>query len=266
MLIKLLPRGSTYMKSSKFSRGCFRVIRSILKWVYPVITVEGAENLPDEPCIAVGNHSHMHGPLAGEFYFPGVRKIWCAHQMMYWKEVPAYTFQDFWSGKPKWTHWFYHIASYVITPLSVCLFKNAKTIPVYRDNRLLTTFKLTISALEDGVNVIIFPECYTPYNNIVYQFQDKYIDVAKLYYKRTGKTVPFVPLYIAPNLKKMFIGKPTVFDPNAPICQERQRITNYLMEEISGIAINLPRHTVVPYPNISSKYYPQNVPTQEKKQ
>jgi len=248
------------MKSSKFSQACFWVLRKILKWVYPRISVEGQDNLPEETCIVVGNHSHMHGPLAGEFYFPGKRKMWCAHQMMYLKEVPAYTFEDFWSLKPKWTHWFYHIASYLIAPLSVCLFRNARTIPVYRDNRLLTTFKLTISALEDSTNVIIFPECYDTYNHIVYQFQDKYIDVAKLYYKRTGKALRFVPLYVAPNLKTMYIGKPTVFDPNAPIEQERKRITDYLMEQITEIAVNLPVHTVVPYPNVGAKCYPKNIP------
>ena len=70
------------MKSSKFSMACFRVLRKILEWVYPKISVEGQENLPQESCIVVGNHSHMHGPLAGEFYFPGKRKMWCAHQMM----------------------------------------------------------------------------------------------------------------------------------------------------------------------------------------
>jgi len=246
------------MDSSKFSKACFQVLRWILGVVYPKITVEGQENLPQEPCMVVGNHSHMHGPLGGEFYFPGKRLMWCAHQMMYWKEVPAYTFEDFWSLRPKWTHWFYHILSYIITPLSVCLFRNAKTIPVYRDNRLITTFKLTVSALEDGTNVIVFPECYTPYNHIVYQFQDRFIDVAKLYYKRTGKALPFVPLYVAPALKKMYIGKPTLFDPTAPAEQERQRIANYLMEEITGIAVNLPLHTVVPYPNVPRKQYPKN--------
>ena len=252
------------MKKNKFSYLCFRIIRWILGLVYPKITVEGAENLPEESCIVVGNHSHMHGPLGGEFYFPGKRLMWCAHQMMYWKEVPAYTFEDFWSLRPKQTHWFYHVLSYLITPLSVCLFRNAKTIPVYRDNRLITTFKLTVSALEDNTNVIIFPECYTPYNHIVYQFQDRFIDVAKLYHKRTGKAVPFVPLYVAPSLKKMYIGKPTLFDPTAPIEQERVRIANYLMEEITRIAVSLPQHTVVPYPNVPKSQYPQNISNEEK--
>jgi len=111
--------------------------------------------------------------------------------------------------------------------------------------------------------VIIFPECYEPHNHIVYQFQDKFIDVAKLYYKRTGKAVSFVPMYIAPALKKLYIGKPTVFNPDVPVDQERQRIAGYLMDEITDIAVNLPRHRVVPYPNLPKKAYPYNKEAQK---
>lgn len=246
------------MKKNPISYACYRVIRGLVWLFYPKMTVEGTENLPEEACIVVGNHTQMNGPICGELYFPGKRKIWCAHQMMYLKEVPAYAFQDFWSSKPKWIRWFYRLLSYIIAPISACVFTNANTIPVFRDNRLLTTFKQTIAQLEEGSSIIIYPECYEPHNNIVYQFQDKFIDVAKLYYKRTGKTVSFVPMYIAPNLKKMYIGKPTVFNPEAPINEERQRIADYLMDAVTELAVNLPRHKVVPYPNMPKKDYPYN--------
>ena len=246
------------MKKKTFSYICFRVIRYLIWLFYPKITVEGTENLPKEPCVVVGNHTQMNGPICGEIYFPGKRRIWCAHQMMDFKEVPAYAFEDFWSGKPKWTHWFYRLLSYIIAPISVCLFNNAQTIPVYYDSRLLTTFKQTVSALQENTNVIIFPECYDPYNHIVNRFRDQFISIAKTYYKRTGKALPFVPLYIAPALKKIYIGKPIVFDPDAPIEQERQRICTYLMDEVTNIAVHLPRHRVVPYPNLPKKDYPYN--------
>lgn len=247
-------------KRNGFSYGCFRVIRRLVQIFYPKITVEGLENLPADGCIVVGNHTQMNGPICGELYFPGKRKIWCSHQMMYVKEVPAYAFEDFWSGKPRWTHWFYKLLSYIIAPIAACVFQNAYTIPVFRDNRLLTTFKKTIHALQEEEKVIIYPECYEPHNHIVYQFQDKFVDVAKLYYKRTGKAVSFVPLYIAPALKKMYLGKPIVFCPDNPMDEERQRICNYLMDSITEIAVSLPKHRVVPYPNIPKKEYPQNIP------
>lgn len=239
---------------------CYRAIRGLVWAFYPKITVEGTENLPEESCIVVGNHTQMNGPICGEIYFPGKRRIWCAHQMMYLKEVPAYAFQDFWSGKPKVIRWFYKILSYIIAPISACVFNNARTIPVFRDNRLLTTFKLTVSALEAEENVIVFPECYEPHNHIVNQFQSRFIDVAKIYYKRTGKELSFVPMYIAPKLKKMFIGKPIRFRADEPMEQERERICQYLMDAVTQIAVNLPRHIVVPYANVSKKEYRENIP------
>lgn len=254
------------MKNTKkhpFRRGVYCFIRRLILIFYPKIQVEGAENLPEDTAIIVGNHTQMNGPICAELFVPGKNTTWCAHQMMEAKEVPAYAFQDFWSKKPKWTHPFFKLLSYIITPLSVAVFNEAKTIPVYHDARLISTFKQTIKALDDGTNVIIFPECYTPHNNIVYQFQDKYIDVAKLYYKRTGKCLDFVPLYVAPKLKKMYIGKPIRFCPENTIEEERLRITNYLMNQITEIAVGLPYHIVVPYPNMPKKNYPTNRPKEE---
>ncbi len=248
------------MKKNRFSYICYRIIRFFVWVFYPKITVEGVENLPTEPCIVVGNHTQMNGPICAELYFPGKRKTWCAYQMMYLKEVPAYAFEDFWSGKPKWTHWFYRLLSYVIAPVSACVFTNADTIAVFRDNRLLTTFKHTLSALESGENVIIFPECYDPHNHIVYQFQDRFVDVAKLHYKRTGKALAFAPLYIAPTLKKMFIGKSIDFCPDLPMEEQRRQICDYLMAEITKLADSQPLHRVVPYPNVPKREYPYNIP------
>lgn len=238
----------------------FRILKGLIWLIYPKIEVVGTENLPDNPAIIVGNHTQMNGPIACELYFPGNRYTWCAGEMMHLKEVPAYAYRDFWSGKPKYSRWFYKILSYIIAPLSVCVFNNANTIGVYRDKRIISTFRNTVSKLQDGANVVIFPECNEKHNHIIYNFQDKFIDIAKLYYKKTGKELSFVPLYIAPKLKKMYLGKPICFSASNDLEQERRRICDYLMAEITEIACNLPLHTVVPYRNIPKKYYPTNIP------
>lgn len=249
----------------KISYRCYRIIRWFVKLFYPKIQPVGQENLPDEPCLVVGNHSKMNGPIACELYFPTDRYTWCAGQMMHLKEVPAYAFQDFWSHKPGWCRWFYKGLSYVIAPVSVCVFNNAKTIPVYRDSRIITTFKQTVKRLKEGESVVIFPEHAEPYNHILCDFQDKFIDIAKIYYKQTGKKLPFVPLYIAPNLKQMHLGEPVWFDPEAPMDQERQRIKEELMQRITNLAEALPRHQIVPYLNVPKSQYPYNIPLQEQK-
>lgn len=236
----------------------YKAVKWLVKVCYPKIEVVGAENIPDEPVVIVGNHSQMNGPIACELYIPGHHYTWCAGQMMHLKEVPAYAYQDFWCHKPKGVRWFYKLLSYLIAPLSVLIFNNANTVGVYRDTRIISTFKNTVSKLCDGANVVVFPEHEVKRNQIINEFQDRFVDVAKLYYKKTGKELAFVPLYIAPKLKKMYLGEPIRFRADSPIEEERRRICEYLMEQITDIACALPEHTVVPYSNIPKKEYPSN--------
>lgn len=238
----------------------YKVIKWLVKVFYPKIEVVGVDNLPDEPVMVVGNHTQMNGPIACELYFPGNRYTWCAGEMMHLKDVPAYAYKDFWSNKPKYIRWFYKLLSYIIAPLSVCVFNNAQTIGVYHDARIISTFKQTVQRLQEGSSVVIFPEHDVPHNHIICQFQDKFIDIAKLYYKRTKKELAFVPLYIAPTLKKLYLGKPIRFCAANPMEEERARICEYLMKEITEIAVSLPEHTVVPYNNVPKKDYPSNIP------
>lgn len=217
------------------------------------------ENIPDEPCIIVGNHSHMDGPIVCELYFPDNSYTWCASEMMTVREVPAYAFQDFWSNKPKLTRPFYKLLSYIIAPLSAILFTYARTIGVYRGTKIMSTFKETVAKLKDGNNIVIFPEHNVPHNNIVYDFQEGFVNVARIYHKQTGIEIPFVPLYIAPKLKTAYLGKPIKFSADTPIDEERRRICDCLMESITEIAVNLPEHTVTPYPNLPKKFYPKNI-------
>lgn len=238
----------------------FRILKAIVKLVYPKIEIVGLDNLPTEPCMIVANHCQLNGPIVGEVCFPGKRKIWTAWQVMRWKEAPSYAFQDFWSQKPKWTHWYFKAMAYLVTPLLVYVNTHASTIPVYHDMRLMTTFRETIAALQAGENVIIFPEYDQKHNHIVYEFQDKFVDVARMYYKKTGKVLQFVPMYVAPKLKQAVLGEPIPFDVTADHKAERGRIKDALMEAVTGIAISLPRHTVIPYRNIPKRLYPTNIP------
>ncbi len=67
-----------------------------------------------------------------------------------------------------------------------------------------------------------------------------------------------VPMYIAPKLRKLVLGKPIVFCALALIAEERRRICGYLMYKITRLACALPLHTVIPYRNIPKKDYPKN--------
>lgn len=235
-----------------------RVIRKAVDLVYPKMELVGLENLPSEPSIIVGNHSQAHGPIITEERLPFDHYTWCVWQMMNRDEVAAYAYADFWSKKPKSIRWLYWLISRVIPIPASYIMSHGRTIPVYRDSRCLATFRKTMEKLEDGYHIVIYPEHYVPYNHILWEFEDRFIDVARLYYKRTGKCLHFVPMYLAPKLRKICFGKPICFQPDRPIAAERERIRKELMESITQIAVSLPPHTVVPYPNVPKKQYPSN--------
>lgn len=224
----------------------------------PKFQPEGIENLPDGPAIVVGNHSQAFGPVAAELYFPRAHYTWCISEMMERERVADYAYQDFWSKKPALIRPFFRLVSYMLPRISEIVFTNADTIPVYRDKRLMKTFQLSSDKLKDGASVVIFPEEYTEYNNIVHKFQRGFVHLGKYYYKQTREPVPFVPMYVCPKLGKLVFGKPIMYDPTTASAEEAERICSYLQDSISEIAYNMPRHRVVPYPNVSKRNYPTN--------
>lgn len=236
----------------------FKLIKGAVRFFYGKMEIVGLENLPEENAVLVGNHTQMNGPICGELFLPENCFTWCAGQMMDRKEVPAYAFADFWSQKSKFTQPIYKVISRIIAVPAEFIFNNARTIAVYRDMRIMSTFKETIKKLKDGCNILIFPEKDEKYNNILYKFQENFIDVAKLYYKKTGKLLTFVPLYIAPRLRKIYIGRGILFNGENDMETERTRICTYLVDEITQMARSLPLHVVVPYRNIGRRHYLTN--------
>lgn len=242
-------------KKEKRGGVIFNITASIVRIFYRKREILGLENLSEEPALIVGNHAQAHGPISCQLFFPTKKKIWCIGQMMHVKEVPSYAYKDFWMYKPKWIRWFFKILSYVIALPASYYLSRGDTLAVYKDARLLATYKETMVKLEEGNNIIIFPECHEDFNDIVNEFQDKFVDVAKLYYKKTGKALEFVPMYNAAKIKKIVLGKPIKYDPNIDINEQRKIICDYLKEEITRIAKELPRHKVIPFKNIKKKDY-----------
>lgn len=242
----------------------YRLIYRIIWFLSPKYTLCGAEKLPDEPCVIIGNHCQMYGPIAAELYLPRPHYIWCIGEMMNRKEVPAYAFQDFWSMKPGAVRWFYRLMSHLIAPLAEYLFTNAHTIPVRHDARVMTTFRKSVDSLNNGADIVIFPEKNEPYNGILWRFQEHFADLAKMVYRKTGKAACFVPMYTAPRLSSIHFGEPVRYNPEAADAEERERICEAMMSAISDLAAALPQHTVVPYPNIPKGDYPLNTDRTDK--
>lgn len=230
----------------------YKICAPFVKIFYRRTESVGLENLPKEPCIIAGNHAQMNGPVNAEFYFPTKKLIWCDGPMMVRKEFPKYAYNNFFGGKP---NVFQKISMHILAPLITYIFRNADALPVYRDMRIMQTYKSTIDTLEQGVNIVILPECPDEFNEITNKFNEYFVDVARLYYKKTKKELSFVPMYYCKEFRKNLFGKPIKFDGTAPIETERKRICEYLMAEITNLAKTLPPHKVIPFNAVKKKDY-----------
>ena len=246
-------------KHKKKSPALFRFIRFLAWVIFPKFTTEGTENLPDEAVIFVGNHSKANGPVFSQLYTPRECYTWTISSMMNKKKVPDYAYTDFWSKKPKCIRWIYRLTSYIIGPIAAYVMTNADTIAVYHDKRVLNTFKESVEMMEEGTDIFVFPECYDEHNNIVHDFQRGFIDVARVDFKKTKRSTPFVPVYICPELKRAVFGKPIYYNNENDAKEEKERVANALMDAISEIAYSLPEHRVVQYNNIRKRHCPKNI-------
>ena len=216
----------------------------------------GLENIPDEPSLIISNHSQTYGPVVSQTRFPFTVYTWCTGEMLDKKEIPDYAMKDFWANCSKFKRGACLVFIKMISPMVAHVFNGLNAVGVYKDARIMVTFKHTVELLKQGEHVIIFPEKHSHYNNVINDFQDKFIDVARLYYKSTGKAVKFVPTYIAPRLKTVVFGKPISYSADTDVNVVREEISNYLKEEITNLALELPSHKVVPYENLPKKQYP----------
>lgn len=114
-------------------------------------------------------------------------------------------------------------------------------IPVSRKEpgKLATTLRQSVSMLEKGRCVTIFPETGIPEYSLtsVSPFFSGFAVLGRLYMRKTGKTLRFCPCYIDEQHHEISFGTPVSFDPDhADVTDECNRISDELNESIRSMA------------------------------
>ena len=90
-----------------------------------------------------------------------------------------------------------------------------------------------MEALVEGYNIVLFPEKdELLYNRNLKDFYTGFVHLARKFHIRTGKVLPFYPVYIDKRTRSITVGKPVVYNPEAVFKSERERLANLLMEAI----------------------------------
>ena len=223
-----------------------RMLMTILRRVMPH-EVKGAENVrlqEGDPVVYLCNHGELYGPVAGMLYCPGFVRPWtiselCCDAQEATAYVKRYTLKKVdWADKTK-----QRVAS-VLAKATLRLMQKVQSIPVFRHKprELMTTFRKSVEALQQGANLLIFPEDPdTDPNSPGYKsgrppalFRG-FPMLAQVYYNRTGKRCRFVPVLCHKAGRTVSFGEEILYDPDNDPIAERDRIVDEAYNQMQAL-------------------------------
>ena len=188
----------------------------------------------DEPVVYVARHLNTHGP------FTTIKWLnFDVHPMVlncFFRQKDCYRqFNDFTfsvrQNKKKRRFGLKAFVSSIFVSKSI---RALKAVPVYRNGKeSVKTFKKAMECLQKGESLIVYPDIeYTASSDKISDIYDGFLYLGQLYYKRTGKELRFVPIYI--NDEKRSINEKSAvivndFKQDAPFAKE------YLENAINNI-------------------------------
>lgn len=195
-----------------------------------MLKVDKLDQLP-QPCVLLCRHRNMRGPVYTIMHWAGQARPW-----IYW---PFFTKADFYQQMYGYTltkrlGWPDGLAKAMARLLSCIippLISSFGGIPVYRnDARIRETFRRSIEQLEQGRDIMIYPDVDYTSNEDVGAVYDGFFMLERMYFRKTGRHLPFVPVHLDTHRRTLKFGEPVVFT-DANFNEEKERVKNAILAQ-----------------------------------
>jgi hypothetical protein len=194
----------------------------------------------NEPVIFVANHGEVYGPIVTYLHLPFSFRPWIENKMLDRVQINQYLWiHTFSKIKPAWLG---RAILNLAGPFLSWLLNSAEPIPVFRgeSRALLKTVNLSVLALQEQDNLLLFPEDptksadghYAPTG--VSPFYTGFVSVARYYYRKTGKVITFYPVYMNQANRTLSFGDGVPYDPQGK--NESDRVSSSLMASMNQMA------------------------------
>ena len=184
---------------------------------------------PDNPVVFLGNHAEIYGPIASALCFPVPVRFWVISKMMFKKkDVRAYLYENTFSKKTYLPIFVRKLLAWYLGWLSVNVMNALRAIAVYRDSpmKLRQTLRESVEALEQGENLMIFPE--HPEGKYVKggisELSPGFVMLAEAWWKKTGKKMRMMPVFANREKRTFTFGEEIVYEPENGYAAEQERI------------------------------------------
>jgi hypothetical protein len=178
----------------------------------PKVKAPPREAFP-EPAVFVCHHHNMRGPITTMAWTPAPLHPW-ALALFFDTKVLLKHFGDFTFHKRfGWPKPLARAAARLISPPVTLLMRSMRAVPVYRKSiESVKTMRASVDILARGEPIVIYPDIeYDSDDTRLGEMYRGFLLLERFYRERTGKHLPFVPLYYDQKGKLLRLGEPLLF-------------------------------------------------------
>ena len=228
---EVLIMATTKLNNSQNRKWWFRLIKKIMLCRYkePRFVYLGDEI--EKGSLILSNHEGTDAPMSLEIYLNKPMRMWGAHEMnsglikMYKYQSEVYYHEK--------KHWNIHLARLfclIASPVTNVFYKGLNLISTYKDARFRRTIKESLEALNNGENIVIFPEDSTNgYLEELEGFYGGFVVLAEICKKRKIDVPIFVTYFRKKDLTYI-IDKPVLYSELSKDGASREEIAKKLVE------------------------------------
>lgn len=207
-----MNKEGTIQLPKKERKAWFRLLKQIMKIRYKEPRFVYLGEKFGHGGVILSNHEGTDAPMSLEIWNDAPTRMWGAHEMnsglikMYKYQTRVYYHEK--------KHWNLHLARLfclIASPLTYLFYSGLNLISTYRDTRFIKTLRESISAIEEGQNIVIFPEDSTNgYLAELEGFHAGFVTLCETCLKK-GIDVPVYVTYFQKDTKTYIVDKPVMY-------------------------------------------------------
>ncbi|MBR5960813.1 MAG: hypothetical protein IKZ98_07425 [Clostridia bacterium] len=208
---------------------------------HTMVNLEHIKQDSENPLVFLGNHAEIYGPIASALCFPVPVRFWVISRMMgRSRDVRAYLYENTFSKKTFLPVFVRRLLARIMGWLSVNVMCGLNSIPVYRDSpmKLRMTLRKSVEALENGDNLMIFPEHpdgkYV--KGSVSEFSPGFLMLAEAWWKRSGRKLRIMPVFANREKRTFTFGEEIRYEPENGFASEQERILKEARDQMLRMA------------------------------
>ena len=236
-------------------KGWFEFIKKIMKVRYkkPTFIYLGEE--VSTGGIILSNHEGTDSPMSLEIYLNKPIRFWGTHEMNSGlKKMYKYQSEVYYHQKKHWCLFGAKLFCLLASPLTNLFYKGLNLISTYRDGRFTKTIKESITSIQNGNNIVIFPEkSENGYQDTLDGFYNGFVMLAEVCKKR-GIDLPIFVSYYNKKRKLYIFDKPVLYSEISKNNKTKSQISEELCNRCNELG------------NLSKTYeLPNTTPQKENK-